>query len=113
MNLKPKSADIILKYECPQCGCSLHYSYEEVKFCEKTLCGCGYKIYFEPIQITLKAKYNTVDKDKNAIIKNGINKDDIILALCNLGYSKKEASIKLSKIDLTNKTEQEIIQECL
>ena len=99
--LLPKGYEVQLIYECSNCGCEHYCSVEESVFPAGIKCYCGENIRLEPIDNTrliLSPKNKRVKKksqQKNT--PQHVNSElfnDVVSALVNLGYKKKEAEKK-------------------
>ena len=96
--LLPKRYEVQLIYECDNCGCEHWCSIEESVFPAGIKCYCGNNMRLEPIDNTrliLSPKNKRVKKKSQQKNKaQHVNSDlfnDVVSALVNLGYKKKEA----------------------
>ena len=100
MSLKPSRYEVQLIYACPSCDMEHYATVEETQFPGGVLCYCGEKIKFKAIHgtsITLKTKNEekkkNVEKDVEKDVDNELL-EDVVSALCNIGYKKAEAKKK-------------------
>ena len=112
MGLTPSRYEVQLVYECPSCELEHYATVEETRFPGGVLCYCGDKIKFKPIQgtsLSLKSKGRKERKPNPQKNKDSKLLEDLVSALCSVGYKKSEAKIRAKEsLDVCDN-----LQDCL
>jgi len=123
--LRPVAATLYLDYKCPSCASVVQVSLKEANEIGKVLCGCDKILVFEPFKANLQLDYTTKDKvvtpkavekpkgDTPRVVCGRINRDELVIALCKLGWSKGEATRIIESEDDGKVDNDTLLQKCL